>query len=169
MHLDHYQAEAKTTAQYPKQAAILYPLLGLAGEVGELVAKLRDQYFPHGSVNCTTPVLQSIYDTLTRVSSVAIGAETLKKQIREQNIIDEKTGAYLEARASVIRRENVKLPILKEQGDTLWYEAMLATDLHENLGNVASINLDKLRKRKVSNLIKGSGDDRENDLPTLDR
>ncbi len=38
---DDYQIAAKTTAIYPKNAKIIYPALGLAGEVGEVVNKIK--------------------------------------------------------------------------------------------------------------------------------
>ncbi len=44
---DNYQELARTTATYPDQFKILYPLLGLTGEAGEVAGKfskiIRDQ------------------------------------------------------------------------------------------------------------------------------
>ena len=47
-----------------------------------------------------------------------------------------------------------------ELGDTLWYIAVLASELGTNLELVATSNLDKLAARAEANTIKGSGDDR---------
>ena len=50
--------------------------------------------------------------------------------------------------------------ISMELGDTLWYIAVLASELGTNLELVATSNLDKLAARAKANTIKGSGDDR---------
>ena len=50
--------------------------------------------------------------------------------------------------------------ISMELGDTLWYIAVLASELGTNLELVATSNLDKLAARAEANTIKGSGDDR---------
>lgn len=39
--VNEYQVQARTTAIYPKAAAVLYPALGLAGEAGELCNKIK--------------------------------------------------------------------------------------------------------------------------------
>ncbi len=36
-----YQTNAKSTAIYPREAAVTYPLIGLAGEVGEILNKYK--------------------------------------------------------------------------------------------------------------------------------
>lgn len=41
MDFKNYQALAKTTAIYPDHAKIIYPSLGLAGEVGEICEKIK--------------------------------------------------------------------------------------------------------------------------------
>ena len=41
MELDTYQKKAKTTPIYPDDFKLLYPLLGLNSEVGELAFKLK--------------------------------------------------------------------------------------------------------------------------------
>lgn len=48
----------------------------------------------------------------------------------------------------------------KELGDVLWFVAAIAKDYGFNLDDVAQLNLDKLKKRKEENKIKGSGDNR---------
>ncbi len=48
MDADYYQDRSKTTAIFPKWADTLYPILGLCGEVSELVAKFYDQMWPYG-------------------------------------------------------------------------------------------------------------------------
>lgn len=50
--------------------------------------------------------------------------------------------------------------ITMELGDTLWYIAVLASELDADLNLIAISNLDKLAARAEANTIKGSGDDR---------
>lgn len=39
--MDVYQAQAKKTAIYPKSQKVIYPTLGLCGEVGEVAEKVK--------------------------------------------------------------------------------------------------------------------------------
>lgn len=48
----------------------------------------------------------------------------------------------------------------KELGDVLWYVARAAAELDIYLSNIAHMNVEKLRNRKVNNTIQGDGDDR---------
>lgn len=52
MTLDEYQTSARSTAQYPDHAKVLYPTLKLAGEAGEVAEKLgklmRDEGYQPG-------------------------------------------------------------------------------------------------------------------------
>jgi len=41
MTFNEYQALAKTTAIYPENLKLIYPTLGLAGETGEVVEKVK--------------------------------------------------------------------------------------------------------------------------------
>ena len=47
-----------------------------------------------------------------------------------------------------------------EIGDVLWYISELCTTLKVNMATVARNNIEKLTKRKESNTIHGSGDNR---------
>lgn len=53
-----------------------------------------------------------------------------------------------------------KTEIAKEIGDVLWYCAVLADDLGFSLQQVAEMNIYKLKCRKSSGKIQGSGDNR---------
>jgi|TARA_R100000479_G_C6287998_1_gene165452 NTP pyrophosphatase (non-canonical NTP hydrolase) len=55
---------------------------------------------------------------------------------------------------------SLKENLLYELGDVLWYLSNLAFELDFTLEEVARVNLDKLWARKISNKIKGNGDDR---------
>lgn len=41
MDMNDYQSMARTTAIYPKEQSLVYPLLGLVGEVGEFANKYK--------------------------------------------------------------------------------------------------------------------------------
>lgn len=103
---DIFQREAKSTAIYKDK--VIYPCLGLAGETGEVLEKV-------------------------------------KKALRDNNgdINDE------------FRRE-----LAKEIGDVLWYASQIAEDLGLSFGDVALLNLEKLKGRQERGTIQGSGDDR---------
>lgn len=120
---DEYQDGAVTTAMYPIMmcpdsiddhpsrdlpCGFVYPIIGLAGEVGEL-------------------------------------SEKCKKIIRDSQ------GHVSEA---------VQVEVKKEIGDVLWYVAMLCKEFGFDMGDVAQMNLDKLKSRKERGKIQGSGDNR---------
>lgn len=50
--------------------------------------------------------------------------------------------------------------IADELGDVLWYLAVLAETLGEDLGQIADKNLQKLASRKERGVLGGSGDNR---------
>jgi len=75
-------------------------------------------------------------------------------------------GEVAEKVGKLMRDDNFKLSqekreaILYELGDVLWYLANLANELEISLSTVAVMNLEKLKKRKATNNLKGSGDKR---------
>lgn len=50
--------------------------------------------------------------------------------------------------------------IAKELGDTLWYLAMVATEMELSLNDIAYENIEKLVDRKERGVLKGDGDNR---------
>ncbi len=54
----------------------------------------------------------------------------------------------------------LKHEIAKEVGDVLWGLATLAHDLGYTLGDIAVMNYDKLRSRRLRDKLGGSGDNR---------
>lgn len=50
--------------------------------------------------------------------------------------------------------------ITKELGDVLWFIAAIAQDFDISLEAIAKTNIEKLKKRKASGTIQGSGDNR---------
>ena len=56
--------------------------------------------------------------------------------------------------------EDIKLELIKELGDVLWYIAAMAEDLGYDLLTVAETNLDKLFSRYERGTLQGEGDNR---------
>ena len=100
-------------------------------------ARLTAQYPNLGSNN--------IYPTLGLVGEAGEVAEKVKKVIRDKKgIFDEES----------------KKGIKKELGDVLWYLSNLCDEFNFSFEEVASQNLEKLKKRASRGMISGSGDDR---------
>lgn len=153
-----YQAWANTTAIYPEQVKVLYPLLGLVGETGEVVEKVLHSLLITTGQSTNADLNQEalekvseIIDLLKTVKEAGKKLEVLKKDIRKNGL----TGVSV----SFANGENIN-EINKEIGDQMWYQAALATDLGLNLQNVAQTNHDKLESRKERNVLHGSGDNR---------
>jgi len=86
-----------------------------------------------------------IYPTLGLCGEAGEVAEKVKKVLRDSK------GVFTEE-----KKEEIK----KELGDVLWYINALSTDLGFTLEEVATLNIEKLFKRKSENKIQGSGDNR---------
>ena len=56
--------------------------------------------------------------------------------------------------------EEKKLELKKEIGDTFWYLAALCSEFKFDMGDVATLNLQKLFSRRERDVIGGSGDNR---------
>jgi len=106
MDLSFYQLKAIKTAIYPNSHRVSYPAMGLGGEVGEVLNKIKKVYRDK----------DGIFDTAT------------------------------------------KEDIAKELGDCLWYIAVLAHDLGQDLDKIAADNLAKLKSRQERGVLAGSGD-----------
>ncbi len=134
---DDYQAAAARTAIYPEDVKVLYPGLGLAGEVAEVAEK----------VGVEPPELRELATELTLKMGVHAGkaANQIKKIIRD------------DAREITVER---RAAIGKEIGGVLWYCAALATDLGLNLGDIARENAAILSSRQDRGTLQGDGDNR---------
>jgi len=82
-------------------------------------------------------------------------ADKIKKLYRDKefNTLD-KVGRMI-----VIDEE--RHAIAKELGDVLWYITALANEFGLSLEEIAQMNYDKLIKRRKTNTLHGSGDNRE--------
>ena len=106
--VDHREIEQILNDFETPMTRLVYPILGLVGEAGELANKLKK--WGRDSQGTSTPE-------------------------QEEALSD-------------------------ELGDTLWYQAAVATALRVPLENVADDNIAKLFSRKERGVIQGSGDNR---------
>lgn len=93
MTLDEYQTQARSTARYPDGAKLLYPVLKLAGEAGEVAEKLgkamRDQGWQPGEpLDDTTreALIAEVGDVLWYVASVAVDLGSSLDEVAEKNV-----------------------------------------------------------------------------------
>ena len=82
-------------------------------------------------------------------------AEKIKKLYRDENYNS------LNALGKLQVLEDNKDAIAKELGDVLWYITAMANEIGYDLEQIAQMNYDKLLKRRSTNTLKGSGDNRE--------
>ena len=80
-------------------------------------------------------------------------ADKVKKVIRD-------TVLLIDANGAIIIPDDKRIELAKEIGDVLWYCATLANDLGMKLGDVAQMNIDKLKSRQERGKLSGSGDNR---------
>lgn len=86
-----------------------------------------------------------IYPTLGLAGESGEVADKVKKVLRDNN------GIFT---------DDIKLEIVKEVSDVLWYLASLSRDLGYSLEDIGQINLNKLADRQQRGVISGSGDNR---------
>jgi NTP pyrophosphatase (non-canonical NTP hydrolase) len=93
MTLDEYERRARSTAAYPSSAALLYPVLKLAGEAGEVAEKLgkamRDRgWTPGETIDPTVRdgLIAELGDVLWYVASVAVDLGSSLEEVAERNV-----------------------------------------------------------------------------------
>jgi len=93
MTLDAYQQAARSTARYPQDATLLYPVLKLAGESGEVAEKLgkamRDGgWQPGRPLDDATrdALIAELGDVLWYVASVAVDLGSSLEEVAERNV-----------------------------------------------------------------------------------
>jgi NTP pyrophosphatase (non-canonical NTP hydrolase) len=77
-------------------------------------------------------------------------AEKVKKLVRDTNYLEKKDYS-----------DEFKESIKKEIGDVIWYCTALASELGLTLEEILEANYNKLMKRRETNTLHGSGDNRE--------
>ena len=83
-------------------------------------------------------------------------ADKIKKLYRDDEL------HTLDAVTKMILIDERKHDIAKELGDVLWYITAMANEIDMSLEEIAQMNYDKLLKRRETNTLHGSGDNREN-------
>ncbi len=178
MLLNDYQIQARTTATY--RTPFMYPALGLAGEVGELIDKTED-----GS--SYEAIRGEIGDVLWYVSNVAYDAGLTLAECADldgPNVLgtfDElKDGHYPEWDKSLsvevgkvcevvkktdrddagVLTEERQVKIKDALGQVLYLLQDMTSECSTDLAMVAQANLDKLASRKERGVLKGDGDNR---------
>ncbi|GLV48246.1 hypothetical protein TJA_14020 [Thermus sp. LT1-2-5] len=89
MTFDTYQEEAKKTALYPEAYRLLYPVLGLAGEAGELANKVKKVLRDHGGTltpEAREAILQELGDVLWYVAQVATDLGERLEAVAQANL-----------------------------------------------------------------------------------
>lgn len=173
--LDDYQQQSRTTAVYPGVAddQLLYPLLGLMGEVGEVADKLfesiSDTYgrYSHPVVMLVAMITYlgeaaQIFKKAWRDNGGEIPTEkSLKLRDALENLRDDATKLQVNGPVDLRPlREALPEGFSAELGGVLWYLAALASEANLTLGAVGSQNLEKLASRQQRGVIQGDGDDR---------
>lgn len=149
MDLNAYQQAARATAVYPEFARVLYPLLGLVGEVGELLEHVLDHLGP-----------SSVPRSWVEAKGHCLWVGEYAKGLRDRPdylTLDERE-RFQKALPSL--PTELRGILGKELGDCMWMLSALAGDLGYGLGEVAQMNVEKLRDRANRGVIRGSGDQR---------
>lgn len=86
MLLDDYQEAAKATALYPEQHKLVYSVMGLAGEAGELCNKLKKHLRGDAPLD-KAALADELGDALWYVAAVATDLGVSLAGVASQNIV----------------------------------------------------------------------------------
>ena len=180
LQLNKYQTGAHNTSIYP--GTLVYPTLGLCGEVGELIAVVVEDIDLNGCDELDDTIKKETGDILWYVANIAEDMGTLLSEImgRENFEAPRETWSNetvineLPIHAGAVA-ENMKKAIRDDDGDislargknilealrlvVTWLER-LCSWYGTTLEECAQLNLDKLRSRAERGVLKGDGDDR---------
>lgn len=161
--LDSFQAACYKTAIYPETAKVIYPILGLLGEAGEVAEKARDYLFPNGAPKGWEEkdmFLKKVYHTLNDVAIAGISAGKTSKVVRDKNNeLSKETLKALEEKVLAFT-DNQKHAMGIETQDCAWFISTILGDMGLSLNEYGQKLLDKLQKRKVEGKLGGDGDNR---------
>jgi NTP pyrophosphatase (non-canonical NTP hydrolase) len=178
--LDGYQSRAIDTATYPGRGnyQLIYPVIALAGETGELaeaVLELAWQGPKEGVAFRALTMVAACGGVMERVKKVyrndPPGELTPERKQELLNAIALTTCALDDLAVAIEFDERVEFPpvpvnatdrerLVKETGDILWYVADFCTEIRVSLGYVGEVNYIKLADRARRDAIRGSGDNR---------
>lgn len=104
--------------------------------------------------------------TLNQYQSFAQTTAAFPPEYAEEYLtlgLSSEVGEFTGKLAKYYRSDSLEYPLeglLSELGDILWFVAMLANYLGQDLEEVARQNMDKLKDRQARGVIKGNGDNR---------
>ena len=128
---DAYVSTARETVIYPHVGSnLIYTVLGLCGEAGELANKVKKLIRDYGLKEGDT-----IWDITSKIND----SNTKEKRDAGMKILDGLPG---------------------ELGGILWYTAMSSYEIGYPFGLIARDNLRELHERKMKGKLHGSGDER---------
>lgn len=147
---ENYTDFVKRTSTYPNSGHnVLYPLLGLISEVGEVVEKLWESaLYTEIKYDGTAREMAALLASMITLGETA---SYLKKQQRDHN--ENVSSTTIDSDANL-------LYIIKELGDCQWYLEALSQELRSTGERDREINVEKLTGRLEHGTVKGNGDDR---------
>lgn len=89
MKLNDYQEKASETAQYPREVAIAYVTMGLAGEAGEISNKIKKIYRDQGGVISAgkkSELAKELGDVLWYVAMMAKELGCTLEEVAQKNV-----------------------------------------------------------------------------------
>jgi len=89
MTINDYQAAAIVTAQYPENMKVLYPVLGLCGEAGEVAEKVKKVYRDKGGIiteDTKQELKKELGDVLWYISTIARDLDLTLEEVAQGNI-----------------------------------------------------------------------------------
>lgn len=131
------------TATTDKAGTNLNTVLGMAGEVGEILGKAKTLTF--------RDQVPEVDEVLGDVLIPALNCERLKKKTR----VD-----HLEAISFDKLSQEDREALANEAADVVWYLARFCDRLGEDFGLVMQRNVEKLSSRKERGVLHGKGDNR---------
>lgn len=84
MTFDEYQTQARATAIYPRDKAIVYPALGLAGEAGEVAEKVK-KWIRDGNLD-REAIIKELGDVMWYIAALSGDLGIDMSEVATQNI-----------------------------------------------------------------------------------
>lgn len=94
------------------------------------------------------------YSTMGLAGEVGEICEKIKKLYRDN-------GLFGKSPKQLDNFEEIRMSVCKELGDSVWYITDIASHFDISLSEVLETNYEKLIKRRETNTLHGSGDNRE--------
>lgn len=177
MKIETYQDEARTTAIYPLEACVVYPALGLIGELAEYCEKRNT--LDCDNMDDVKEMSKELSDVLwycanlsldlssSITESLGIDRHACFDEIDCQYCFDSEVlqiaGRCAEAAKKWVRdgfKLDLRTRMLSCVRDTMKFVAQEAADFGFNLSDIAAENIEKLKSRQERGVLKGDGDNR---------